>query len=78
MDTQQTLYEIVVEGHLDHQWSEWFDHLDITCSSPTTTMLRGTLPDQSALFGILRKVHNLGLRVVSVQRLEQTPPAIAV
>jgi hypothetical protein len=78
MDTpSSTLYEIVVEGQLDSQWSDWFEHLVISCPSPATTMLRGTLADQSALFGVLRKVHNLGLRLVSVQRVAQTPPVSA-
>lgn len=71
MDTNANIaYEIIVEGHLDTQWSEWFDGLVITFPNPMTTRLCGTLADQSALFGVLKKVHHLGLTLVAVRRLD--------
>jgi hypothetical protein len=69
MDTKTTLYEIVIEGQLDNGWSEWFEPLSLLSPIPSTTMLRGELPDQAALFGILKKLHNLGLVLISVQRV---------
>jgi hypothetical protein len=61
--------EILIEGHLDLQWSDWFDGLSIDFPTPGNTLLKGSLPDQSALFGVLKKIHNLGLGLVSVQRI---------
>ena len=69
MDTKTTLYEIVIEGQLDAGWSEWFEPLSLLSPTPSTTMLRGGLPDQAALFGILKKLHNLGVVLVSFQRV---------
>lgn len=71
METKSsTLYEITIEGHLDYHWSEWFDGLTITFPTPSTTLLCGELVDQTALFGVLKKLHNLGLMLVSVQRVK--------
>jgi hypothetical protein len=69
MNTHTTLYEIVIEGQLDAGWSEWFENLAILSPSPGYTVLRGELPDQSALFGVLKKIHHLGLLLVSVHRV---------
>ena len=61
-------YQVRVEGVLDGRWSEWFEGLHIDSQYGETT-LSGTLPDQSALHGILEKVRNLGLSVITVRRL---------
>lgn len=61
-------YEIVVEGVLDAKWSEWFEWLHIESQGDETT-LSGTLPDQSALYGIFEKLRDLGLFVITVRRL---------
>jgi len=66
----QTTYEITISGHLDDRWSEWFDGLAITFPTTSTTQLRGALADQSALFGVLKKIHNLGLPLITVQRID--------
>ena len=59
-------FEIKVKGHLDSVWSEWFEGLTITTEGREQTVLRGPLPDQAALFGILLKIRDLGLVLLSV------------
>jgi hypothetical protein len=61
-------YEVRVEGVLDDRWSEWFEGLHIERQGGET-ILSGTLPDQSALHGILEKVRDLGLSVITVRRI---------
>lgn len=62
------LYEIRLEGYLTEDWSEWFSGLSIEAGDSSTTMLRGSLPDQAALLGILNKIHALNLILLSVIR----------
>jgi hypothetical protein len=59
-------YEIRVEGHLDTRWSAWFDGLSLTRGSDGTTVLAGVIVDQAALHGVLRKLADVGLPLVSV------------
>jgi hypothetical protein len=61
-------YEVRVEGVLDGRWSEWFQGLLIE-NQDGETILSGTLPDQPALHGILDKVRDLGLTIITVRRL---------
>ena len=61
-------YEVRVEGVLDGRWSEWFEGLHLQNQSGET-ILSGTLPDQPALHGILDKVLDLGLTIITVRRL---------
>jgi len=61
-------YEIRVEGQLSGGWTDWFDGLAIQQDENAETLLTGTLPDQAALFGVLTKIHNLNLILVSVSR----------
>ena len=68
MDTPR-VYEIRVEGHLGDQWSNWFDGLAIRNDPNGETRLTGLLSDQTALYGVLAKIHNLNLVLVSVVRL---------
>ena len=63
-------YEIRFSGHLDHRWSAWFDGLTVTHAADGTTVLRGPVVDQAALHGLLRRVRDLGLPLLSVTRLE--------
>lgn len=67
--SDEVAYEIMIEGHLDANWSEWLDHMTIVSPTLTTTILHGGLPDQAALFGVLKKLHYLGLVLLSVKRL---------
>ena len=63
-----THYAIEVEGHLDTEWQEWFDDLTVTTTAGGNTRLHGAIVDQAALYGILRRINNLGLRLLSVNR----------
>ena len=60
------LYEIRVKGYLDSRWADWFDGLSFTHESEGTTILYGPVVDQAALHGLLRKVRDLGLPLISV------------
>jgi hypothetical protein len=71
MSTTTQIYEIKVKGHLDQSlWSEWFDGMTVTLSERGTTTLTGPVTDQAALHGLLAKVRDLGLELISVNRLE--------
>jgi hypothetical protein len=63
-------YEIRVQGHLDQDWSEWFDGLAITYDVDDNTVLRGSLTDETALHGVLIKVRDLALPLLAVNRIE--------
>ncbi|MBL8092738.1 MAG: hypothetical protein JNL73_01125 [Anaerolineales bacterium] len=63
------IYEIRVEGHLDRQWEEWFAGLRVSLEATGDTLLTGPLTDQAALYGVLKRVRDLGLPLVSLQRL---------
>ncbi len=62
-------YEIRVEGVLDSRWADWFGGLHIE-SDDTQTVISGSLPDQPALHGLLTKIRDLGLCLISVRRLD--------
>jgi hypothetical protein len=64
------LYEIRVQGRLGPEWSAWFDGLAVSYQPCGETVLSGPVPDQAALHGILIKVRNLGLPLLSVRRVE--------
>ena len=59
-------YRIVVMGHLDMGWADCFDGLTLTHTPDDRTRLEGLLVDQSALFGVLKRIHGLGLTLVSI------------
>lgn len=66
-------YEIRVAEGLDERWLRWFQDLDVLTveNAGPGTLLRGTLPDQSALFGLLARVRDLNLTLLEVRRIEQ-------
>ncbi len=64
------VYEIRVKGNLDLRWSDWFDGFSITPVGDDETLLIGSVADQAALHGMLHKIRDLGLPLLSVQRLE--------
>lgn len=66
------IYEIRIAGHLDDRWQDWFDGLSITLEADGTTLLFGPVPDQPALYGILSRARDLGLPLVSVNRVDQS------
>jgi hypothetical protein len=61
-------YEIKLRGHLDAYWAEWFDGLTVTHDEDGSTVLCGPISDQAALHGLLAKVRDLGLPLLSVNR----------
>ncbi len=63
-------YEIRVAEQLDERWENWFDGLDIIHSESAGTLLKGEMADQPALFGVLGKIRDLGLTLISLQRLD--------
>ncbi len=65
-------YEIRIEGRLDAQWQDWFDGMSVTLEADGTTLLSGPVPDQPALYGLLRKVRDLGLPLISVNQMTDT------
>ena len=64
------VYQIRVKGHLGRQWTDWFGGLTITLEATGATLLTGPVVDQAALHGLLRRVRDLGLPLLSVIRLE--------
>lgn len=70
--------EIRVQTCIDADWSEWFDGFEISYTEKGETILTGTVPDQAALYGLIAKLRDLGLPLLSVNRLEpDVAPAVA-
>ncbi|HEX3050879.1 MAG TPA: hypothetical protein VHP83_09515 [Aggregatilineaceae bacterium] len=67
--TQPGLYEIRIDGHLDDRWADWFEGLTIIRDDNGETLLTGTVVDQAALHGWLRKIRDLGMPLISVTRI---------
>ena len=76
---QAMIYQIRIEGQLGPQWTDWFEGLTITLEDDGDTLLTGPVVDQAALYGLLKKVRDLGLPLVAVNQVaihsqnEQTP-----
>lgn len=68
-------YEIRLKGHLDPRWAAWFDGMALTRERDGITLVRGPVVDQAALHGLLQKVRDAGLPLVSVTRVEPDQPA---
>ena len=60
------VYQIRIEGHLGRQWTDWFEGLTITLEDNGESLLTGPVVDQAALHGVLKKISNLGLTLISV------------
>ncbi len=67
---QPSIYQIRIKGHLGHEWEEWFDGLSIDLEENGDTLLTGPVIDQADLHGLLKKVRDLGMPLVSVNRVE--------
>ncbi len=70
MSYTQEFYQIRVKGHLSPQLAEWFDGLAVTNERDGNALLSGFIVDQAALYGVLLKMHNLGLTLLSVNHVE--------
>ena len=66
-------YEICIKGHLDGRWADWFEGMTITLEEDGDTLLTGPVVDQAALHGLLKRVRDLGMSLVSVSPLEHGP-----
>jgi hypothetical protein len=71
--SQPPVYEIRIKGHLGSQWRDWFEGLTITLEEKGDTLLTGPVIDQAALHGLLKKVRDLGMPLVSVSPVEHGP-----
>jgi hypothetical protein len=69
---QPMVYQIRIKGHLDRRWTDWFEGMTITLEENGDTLLTGPVVDQAALHGLLRKVRDLGMPLISAIRVE--PP----
>src|SRR5262245_56050024 len=63
-------YEIRLKGHLDARWADQFENMSFTYASDGTTILAGPVVDQAALYGLLRKVRDLGLPLIAVNQVD--------
>ena len=70
--SQPVVYQIRIKGQLDSQWTDWFEDLAITLEDNGDTLLTGPVVDQAALHGLLKKVRDLGLPLVSVSPVESS------
>jgi hypothetical protein len=66
---QPMVYQIRIKGHLSRQWADWFEGLTITLEDDGNTLLTGLVIDQAALHGLLKKVRDLGMPLLSVNRV---------
>ena len=69
---QPMVYQIRIKGHLGPQWADWFGGLSITLEDDSETLLTGPVVDQAALYGLLRKVRDLGMPLIFAVRVK--PP----
>lgn len=76
--SQPPIYQIRVEGELDRSWADWFGGMTIAPQANGETLLTGAVIDQAALFGVLKKVRDLGMSLVSVNRVEPGPTNSAI
>ena len=67
--SQPAVYEIRIAGHLPPHWSDWFEGLAVTLEPDGTTLLSGSLVDQAALYGLLKKVRDTGLTLIAVNQI---------
>jgi len=68
--SQTVIYEIRVKGHLGHQWTDRFEGMTITLEDDGSTLLTGPVVDQAALHGLLKKVRDFGMPLVSVTQVQ--------
>lgn len=66
-------YQIRIRGHLRQQWIDWFDGLSVILEEDGNTLLTGPVIDQSALHGILKKIRDLGMPLLSIHSVGQDP-----
>jgi hypothetical protein len=65
------LYQIKIQGRIDYKWSAWFEEMTIVSQSDGTTLLTGSMKDQAALHGVLARIRDLNLVLISVTRASE-------
>ena len=70
---QSIIYQIRIKGHLGCQWSDWFEGLTIKLEDDGNTIISGPVLDDAALHGLLKRVRDLGMPLISVNRIEFDP-----
>ena len=73
LPSKPVVYQIRLRGHLGSQWTDWFEGLTITLEEGGDTLLTGPVLDQAALHGVLKKVRDLGMPLISVSTVEPGP-----
>lgn len=76
--TQPVIYQIRIKGHLSSLWRDWFDGLTITLEDNSDTLLTGPVVDQAALHGLLKRVRDLGMPLISVNLVKAGPSTAEV
>jgi hypothetical protein len=71
---QAPLYQIRLKGHLGREWADWFGGMAVDLTEDGDTLLTGPLADQAALHGLLRKVRDVGIPLVSVNEIHRDQP----
>jgi hypothetical protein len=74
---QPMVYQIRIKGHLGREWTDWFEGLAITLEDNGETLLTGPVVDQAALHGVLKKVRNVAMPLVSVMRVKPDPADVS-
>jgi hypothetical protein len=69
-------YEVRLTGHLDAHWTAWFDGLTVSHENDGTTAITGEVVDQAALHGLIQRVRDLGLPLVSVRKVDSDQPGV--
>lgn len=69
--SETATYEIRIKGRLNDRWSTWFDGMEITAADDGSTLIRGPVADQAALHGLIQKVRDLGLPLLSLTTIRQ-------
>ena len=69
-------YQVRLKGHLDSRWAAWFDGLSLTNETDGTTLIHGPVVDQAALHGLLQRIRDTGLTLVSVNQVESDQPEV--
>jgi hypothetical protein len=70
--SQPMFYELRIKGHLGDQWSDWFEGMNITLQENGSTLITGPVLDQAELHGLLKKVRDVGLTLLSVNQYHST------